>query len=69
MSKIEINFEYLKNSCRFFIAPDAIYLYHIYNKYFKEVIQKDISINGWYFKEFSSLENIPHIEEYTLFTV
>jgi len=41
----------------------------IYNKYFKEVIQKDISINGWYFKEFSSLENIPHIEEYTLFTV
>ena len=36
MSKIEINFEYLKNSCRFFIAPDAIYLYLIYNKYFKE---------------------------------
>jgi group I intron endonuclease len=38
-----------------------------YNKYFKKVIEIDKPINGWYFKEYKSLDLIKNIKEYTIF--
>lgn len=35
-----------------------------YNKYFKNSVLHDEKINGWYFKEFKSLEEIPNIHKY-----
>lgn len=39
----------------------------IYNKYFKIIINSDVPIDGWYFKEYQSLSEIININDYILY--
>jgi len=39
-----------------------------YNKYFKNIILNDITIDGWYFKQFNTIEEVPNIYQYEIFT-